>query len=448
MFLPTLFSRTKGSRIVALVLGLALIALAGCSSKPAPAPTPAPAPSSQPPAASQPGFTEWGWPQPYEKVSDKSIQWLKDKGWWPLTVAWQTPWSGENTVAVVMRELDLFGKRGIQAKFQPFDAGPPVNEALIAGRVQVGPGGNFPFTSLLDKKVPVKSLVEVTPNIGHATIVPPDSPAKTLKDLKNLGHQAVIGVPTGTSGEFYLQEALKANGLTAGKDVILKNMTPADIALLPKGIDAVVIWEPTVSLIVNERKTGRVIDWIFPYNFYEGNWSVRQEIIDNAPDVAQAVTDTFAEATLWIRLHVDEAVDMMSKDPSLKAFSKELLKQQTEIYNVYLKPTTLYINAKFWADENARIAEWLYQGKRTTNHLTAQDYLNAFEPKFMANTFAKLGWKVPDQPPFLPAGWSGQIGKIPYPDYANAATLKAPQPFPEKGDLTKPWQFGGKTYNP
>jgi sulfonate transport system substrate-binding protein len=28
--------------------------------------------------------TDWGWPQPYEKVSDKSVAWLKEKGWWPL----------------------------------------------------------------------------------------------------------------------------------------------------------------------------------------------------------------------------------------------------------------------------------------------------------------------------------------------------------------------------
>ena len=39
------------------------------------------------PAAAQ-GFNEWGWPQPYDKVSDKSIAWLKQKGWWPLAVGW------------------------------------------------------------------------------------------------------------------------------------------------------------------------------------------------------------------------------------------------------------------------------------------------------------------------------------------------------------------------
>src|SRR5207253_240610 len=37
-------------------------------------------------------FTEWGWPQPYEQVSPKSVEWLKSKGWWPLTYAYQPLW--------------------------------------------------------------------------------------------------------------------------------------------------------------------------------------------------------------------------------------------------------------------------------------------------------------------------------------------------------------------
>ena len=44
-------------------------------------------------------FAAWGWPLPYEKVSDKSVAWLKEKGWWPLQVAFQSPWSGQNNIS-------------------------------------------------------------------------------------------------------------------------------------------------------------------------------------------------------------------------------------------------------------------------------------------------------------------------------------------------------------
>ena len=61
------------------------------------------------PASAQ-NFTQWGWPQPYEKVSDKSIAWLKEKGWWPLAVGWQGPFSGQNTINVVMDKEGLLQK--------------------------------------------------------------------------------------------------------------------------------------------------------------------------------------------------------------------------------------------------------------------------------------------------------------------------------------------------
>ena len=66
----------------------------------------------------------------------------------------------------------------------------------------------------------------------------------------------------------------------------------------------------------------------------------------------------------------------------------------------------------------------------------------------MEKTFTKLGWAVPKQPPFIPADWSGSPDKIPYPEYLTADNLKEPQPFPEKGDLVKPWTFNKKPFTP
>ncbi|MHB8495078.1 MAG: hypothetical protein ACYC9Z_14495 [Casimicrobiaceae bacterium] len=54
------------------------------------------------PAVAQQKFTDWGWPLPYEQVSAKSVEWLKAKGWGPVQVAFQAPWSGQNTINIVM----------------------------------------------------------------------------------------------------------------------------------------------------------------------------------------------------------------------------------------------------------------------------------------------------------------------------------------------------------
>jgi sulfonate transport system substrate-binding protein len=400
------------------------------------------------PAKAQTSFTAWGWPQPYEQVSAKSIAWLKDKGWWPLGVGWQGPFSGQNTINVVMDKAGLLAKRGLETKFQAFAAGPDVNEAVAAARIQVGNGGNFPFTSLLDRGVPVRAIAVVAPNLKHSTVVPLDSPIKKLADFKGASTPATIGIVTGSSAEFYFTQAAQVVGLEIGKDVILKNMPPAEQLQMPSGIGAVVPWEPTVTIITENRKAGREVDTIFPYNFYEGRFYVRQELIDNVPDVVQAISDAFVEATLWIRLNPDQAAEFLAEEPMLKLYGKPLLLQQTQLYNNLYKPTASYPFAKFWGEEDARIAKWLKDRNRLTKVITADDYTASFDTKFMDESYAKLGWKVPAQPPFLPAGWSTPIGKLPYPPYANATTLIAPQPWPEAGDLVKAWSFDGKTYQP
>lgn len=399
------------------------------------------------PAAAQ-SFTDWGWPQPYEKVSDKSVAWLKQKGWWPLGFGWQGPFSGQNTINVVMDKAGLLEKRGLETKFQVFAAGPDVNEAVASARIQVGNGGNFPFTSLLDRGVPVKAIAVVAPNLKHSTVVPLDSPIKKLADFKGSNPPATIGIVTGSSAEFYFTQAAEVVGLKIGKDVILKNMPPGEQLLMAKGIGGVVPWEPSVTILTDIRKTGREVDTIFPYNFYEGRFYVRQELIDNVPDVVQAISDAFMEATLWIRLHPDKAADFLAAEPMLKVYGKDLLLQQTELYNNLYKPTYSFPFAKLWGEEDARIAKWLKERNRLTKALTAQDYEASFDTSFMTKTYAKLGWTVPKQPPFIPANWPGKIGQLPYPPYANAITLKAPQAWPEHGDLTRAWTYNGKTYQP
>ncbi len=399
-------------------------------------------------AQSQTQFTEWGWPLPYEKVSEKSVEWLKQKGWWPLQVAFQAPWSGQNNINIVMDKQGLLAKRGIEAKWQAFGSGPAINEVLVSSRFQVANSGNFPFTSLLDKQVPVKTIAMVTPNILHATIVPTDSKVTSLKDFKGANPAVTIGLVTGSSAEFYFQMAATVHGLTIGKDVILKNMPIGEQMALPKGIDAVVPWDAGASVILEERKNGKMIDTIYPYNMYEGNFVVLQALVDNVPDVVQALSDAYAEALLWSRLNLDGTVKLLQEDPSLKNFSKEILTQQTRIYNALYKPTFIYPHAKFWGEANEPIFDWLYQQKRIQRPLKAVDFEQAVDARFMEKTFAKMGWVVPKTPPFLPAGWKGSLAKMPYPEYMTPINLKEAQAFPEKGDLTRPWSFGGKTFNP
>src|SRR5258708_28443638 len=90
-------------------------------------------------------FTDWGWPVPYEKISDKSVAWLQQKGWTPLVFGWQGPFSGQNTINVALSKTHLLKQRGLETKFHAFAAGPDVNEALAAARPQLSHGAHFPL---------------------------------------------------------------------------------------------------------------------------------------------------------------------------------------------------------------------------------------------------------------------------------------------------------------
>jgi sulfonate transport system substrate-binding protein len=393
-------------------------------------------------------FTDWGWPLPYEQVSPKSIQWLKSQGWWPLKIAYQAPWSGQNTINIVMDRADLLKARGLDTKFQAFASGPAINEVIVSGRFQAASGGNFPFTSLLDKRVPVKAIAIESPNLLHALIVPDDSHITSFKQFKGSNPPAAIGLVTGSSAEFYIQMAAAMNHVQIGKDIILKNMSPGDQMAMPKGLAAVASWDPTASMIVNERKSGRIVDSIFPYNMYEGQFYVRAELVKNVPDVVQALSDAFAEATLWTRRYPEKAAQLMSQVPQLKNYSQSLLLQQIKDYNNLYKPTYIYPLAQFWGEANEQIFKWLYEQKRIERQLTASDFAAAVDPQFMANTFKKLGWTEPKVPPFIPKDWNGKPNQAPYSQYLTIENLKAPQAFPESGDLVRPWTYGGKTYTP
>ena len=172
----------------------------------------------------------------------------------------------------------------------------------------------------------------------------------------------------------------------------MKNMPPGEQMAMPKGIDAVVPWDPTPTMIEVERKAGKFIDTSFAYNLYEGNFYVRQELIDNVPDVVQAFTDAYMEATLWIRLNPEKAADVMREDPNLKNFSREILLQQIKAYNLIYKPTYHYPHAKFWGSANEPIFNWLFQQKRIQTPLKGSDFSAAVDKSFMDKTFDKLGW--------------------------------------------------------
>jgi sulfonate transport system substrate-binding protein len=162
----------------------------------------------------------------------------------------------------------------------------------------------------------------------------------------------------------------------------------------------------------------------------------------------QLITDAFIEAVLWAKANPEQAIDALSNQPAYGRLGRPLLTKMSERYLFWPKPTVYYPFDDpngVWPKEESRISEWAFETGASKTKVTNQDWQSVRRTSYMKATFEKLGWAVPERPPFLPKDFGG-IGNIPYKPYA-AALLTGPAPFPEPGELKRPWSFKGKTYN-
>jgi sulfonate transport system substrate-binding protein len=191
------------------------------------------------------------------------------------------------------------------------------------------------------------------------------------------------------------------------------------------------------------------------FYFGWGSLHVREELIQNVPDVVQAIVDMNIEALLWSRLYPEKTVDIMAKDPALKNFPKALLAEENDVWVNSMKPTFFYPFVDVYAPAGLAVAKWLHANGRMKDPVTEEDYRAYFKgaPELVNRTYDKLGWKVPTTPPFFPPGMSikefqAKVLAGKQLDLIRPYKLQAAQPWPEPTDLVRPWYFGGKTYQP
>jgi ABC-type nitrate/sulfonate/bicarbonate transport system substrate-binding protein len=403
-------------------------------------------------ALGQAQFTDWGWPLPYEQIAAKSRQWLQDKGWWPLSAGFIVMWSGEDLIGTILMSERLLEKRGLEMKWQTFVAAGFSNEAFIPGRLQLASTGALGVLALLANAVPTRAVAVHSPGITHEALVPLDSPLRSLADLKDqkvLKRAAVVGTTTGSTNHFGFIAAAHHLGLKENQDYTLRSLPPGELASMPKGLDATTIWEPHVSNSVEILKTARRLESLNPYYLYSGYYYTRREIEENAPDVVQALTDAFVEAILWGKAKHDQALGALLALPPYASVNKALITRMSDPYFFWPKPTVYYPFDDpngVWPKEEARISKWAYETGAARREVTVANWQDVRRTSYMKTTFEKLGWAIPERPPFLPGDWGG-VGNLPYKPYA-ADLLKGPAPFPEPGELKKPWTFMGKTYRP
>ncbi|KQW51974.1 MULTISPECIES: aliphatic sulfonate ABC transporter substrate-binding protein [unclassified Roseateles] len=144
----------------------------------------------------------------------------------------------------LLKSYGLLAQRlpGTRVQWTEFPAGPQLLEALALGSVDLGATGDSPpvFAQAAGKDVVYVGAEPAKPD-SSALLVKPDSPLKTLADLK--GRR--VAFQKGSSAHFLTVQALKRAGL-AWSDIQPVHLPPADArAAFERGsVDAWAVWDP------------------------------------------------------------------------------------------------------------------------------------------------------------------------------------------------------------
>jgi ABC-type nitrate/sulfonate/bicarbonate transport system substrate-binding protein len=168
----------------------------------------------------------------------------------PICIGWQTGWATQGQFAEVLKRTDILERHGLAGDFKGFSYGGPLNEAALAGEVDVIFTADQPAATLIARGAKWKIVARLI-DFRACLIVPPDSPAKTTADLRG----KTVAVPYGSATHRIVLSMLKKAGLTPGANVKLRNLDILEQSALAQTssggrwgeVDVLASWDPTVA---------------------------------------------------------------------------------------------------------------------------------------------------------------------------------------------------------
>jgi aliphatic sulfonates family ABC transporter substrate-binding protein len=204
-----------------------------------------------------------------------------------------------------------FAAQGIAVKWAEFPFGPPLLEALQAGSLEYGYTGDAP-PIFAQAARPALLYAAVIPARGstQAILVPPDSPLKTLQDLRG----KKIGVAKGSSAHSLLVAALESENI-AWSEITPVYLPPADAAsAFAKGaIDAWSIWDPFYAIAELSKAGARGLP-IKPEALAQSSFFLsNRAFTEKHPEIIAAINEEVGKATKWIDAHRDESARLFAE---------------------------------------------------------------------------------------------------------------------------------------
>lgn len=221
----------------------------------------------------------------------------------------------------IARELKIFEKHGLQVEWRQLGSGAAVNEALIAGQVDVGFMGIPPFLIGWDKGVPWKVAV------GFAEVpIVLVTYREDIKSLADFSGKDKIALPSPGSVQHLLlgMAAKRELGNAKALDSLLVAMAHPDgmAALLAKRDITAHFTTPPYAFELLSRPGFHAV--LTDQQAFGGRFSfnvgvVTKQFHDSRPRAYRQLVAAITEAMNWLETHKKEAAPLLAPEFNLSA---------------------------------------------------------------------------------------------------------------------------------
>lgn len=214
-------------------------------------------------------------------------------------------------------EKGIFLKYGIDMKLKVLNTGQEMSKALQAGEVEIIGSAYSNFPIAVERGMAAKGVVGL---MGDRTSRYSDDPV-SIWTRKSTGITKVedlagrkLGTPVGGTADEYLGVVL-AKKKVAREKVSVLNVPPGNLvsALQGGGVEAVACWEPFGSLVQARIPDAVLVSRGGGNIGYYINMAVRNDVIDQKPELVERYVIAMAEATQFTRQHLDEAAEIATR---------------------------------------------------------------------------------------------------------------------------------------
>ena len=223
----------------------------------------------------------------------------------PIRIGWQTTWATQGQITQTLKCTNVLTKNGLTGSFVGVSYGALLNEAALAGEVDVIFTADQPAAALLARSTDWVIIGRLMFN-RVAMYVPPASPITTVVALKG----KTILMPFGAAAQRVAFKALADAGLEPWRDINAVHLDITEQASIVKRgtasswgeVDAMVGFDPMVA-ILETSKQARIVH----LGMVTSVIVMSQTYIHAHPDVPVQFLRAFQEAVLYYAHHVEQA---------------------------------------------------------------------------------------------------------------------------------------------